>query len=79
MRKASSVEPETEEEKPTIKFPEPKKIIVVTEEDKKQAEQDRKRQLTEMLAPVAIQIEEIIKKIPEIVKEELRRYRGKVD
>ena len=79
LRKASPVEPEAEEEKPTIKFPEPKKIIVVTEEDKKQAEQDRKRQLTEMLAPVAIQIEEVIKKIPEIVKEELRRYRGKVD
>ena len=78
LREAPPAEPEAEKEQPAINPPEPRKIVNFTEGDKKKAEQDRKKQLSEMLEPVAIQIEGMIKKIPEIVKEEIDRLRGKV-
>ena len=78
LREAPPAEPEVVEEKPAVNPPEPRKIVIFTDEDRKKAEQDRKKQLSEMLEPVVIQIGEVIKKIPEIVKEEMDRLRGKV-
>jgi len=78
LREAPPAEPEVGKELPAVHPPEPRKIVIFTEGDRKKAEQDRKKQLSEMLEPVVIQIGEVIKKIPEIVKEEMDRLRGKV-
>ena len=78
LREAPPAEPEVGKEKPAINTPEPRKIVIITEEDGKKAEQDRKKQLSEMLEPVVIQIGEVLKKIPVIVKEEMDRLKGRV-
>lgn len=79
LRKTPPAEPEVVEgEKQVVNPPEPRKIVIITQEDKKKAEQDRQRELAEMFEPVVVQIEQTIKKIPEIVKEEIDRLRGRV-
>lgn len=79
LRETPPAEPEAEKEKQAANHPESRRIIVITDGDKKQAEEDRKKQLTKMLRPVVIQIEETMKKIPEIVRGEINRLKGRVE
>lgn len=78
LRETPPAEPEAGKEKQVANHPGPRKIVIITDADKRRAEEDRKKQLTEMLRPVVIQIEETMKKIPEIVKEEINRLKGRV-
>ncbi len=70
-------EPEAEKDK-QVNHPEKRTIVILTDEDRRKEESDRKKQVSEMLAPVVVQLNETLKKIPSIVKEELDRMRGKV-
>lgn len=78
LRETPPAEPEAGKEKPAVNPPEPRKVIIITEEDRKRGEQERQKQVSEMFAPVVVQIEEAFKKIPAIVKEEINRMRGRV-
>ena len=76
--------PEPDGEKQTAKniisqkSPEPRQVLIITEQDKKQEEEQRRRQMLEALQPAVKQFNDVIERIPAIIKEELDRERGRV-